>query len=232
VILDLSQASFYIEPGQPGDPLRVEASYDSDYYLLEERFEEAGTEPWSYRIRFKRSAPSSIITRISELISGSSPEVRIFLPVDVPLDLDLTLMQGGTEAELGGLWLRSAELEFGMGGMNLEIDEPLREPLESLAIDGRMGGANFRGLGNASPRRLEVDYSMGGMHIDLRGRWVADSLISITNRMGGGAITLPDGVIIEGLGEGRDGPRGDAGADAPTLTFELSSDMGELEIVN
>ena len=37
---------------------------------------------------------------------------------------------------------------------------------------------------------------MGGMELDLRGQWVADADIDIDLRMGGGSVTLPDGVQV------------------------------------
>ena len=40
VILDLSSGGFFISPAEPGDPLRVEATYDVNSFQLVEGFEE------------------------------------------------------------------------------------------------------------------------------------------------------------------------------------------------
>ena len=197
VVLDLAHADFHVQPGRPGEPLRVEATYDiNSYQLQEELQEEAGA--WVYRVRFRRTG-SWMMSMLAGLLSGNRPEVTIHLPPDVLLDLQLSISEGGSEVELGGLWLRSAELEFERGGLNLDVREPTREPVERFSIRGSMGGFNAGGIGNASPRHLEVDFRMGGMNLDLRGAWVEDSEIIIRQRMGGGRVQLPRNVVIEGL---------------------------------
>lgn len=228
VILDLSFADFRIEPGSPGEPLRVEANFDPDYYELREEYEEAEDAGWTCRVSFRRTARFSLLQTLSELFSGSSPEVRILLPSDHPLALQLSLSQGGATADLGGLWLTSAEIDFARGGLDLRVSEPLRAPVERMSIRGRMGGGAISLLGNASPRHLEVEQSMGGLSLDLRGRWVQDSEISIDLSMGGGAVRLPRDVIVRGLESVASGPAEEE-TGLPILTFSASSQMGELE---
>ncbi len=229
VILDLSHAEFRIVPGPWGEPLRVEGKFDPDYYELQEQLEKGEDLGWTYRVSFRRKAPSSLLTRLSEWFSGTSPEVRIVLPVDHPLHLDLKLRDGGTTADLGGLWLTSAEIGFARGGLLLTVSEPLRRPVERMSIHGGMGGLAITSLGNASPRRLEVQHSMGGLFLDLRGRWVQDSEASIDFSMGGGSVRLPENVNIKGLDEEQAGSRPEAEPGLPTLTISASSEMGNLE---
>lgn len=232
VVLDLSYADFRIEPGPWGEPLRVEGNFDPDYYELQEEFDQGEDLGWTYHVSFRRKAKFSWLTTLSELFSGSSPEVRILLPVDYPLDLNLNLRDGGTTADLGGLWLTSTEIDLARGGVELSVSEPLRRPAERMSIRGRMGGVAISSLGNASPRRLEVEHSMGGLSLDLRGRWVQDSEISIDLSMGGGAVRLPKDVNIKGLDAEQAGSRPEAEPGLPTLTFSASSEMGELEFLD
>ena len=86
-------------------------------------------------------------------------------------------------------------------------------------------------VGNASPRRLEVECNMGGMELDLRGEWVVDSEITIRMGQGGGEVRLPRNVEIVGLQTSRSDLRTEAEVPRPTLTFSVSSDRGELKIV-
>lgn len=230
VVLDLSDADFHISAGVPGEPVRLEASYDLNSFDLEESFEEAGDGTWDYRVRFQRSGSWSIIGILSQIMGGHSPRMTLYLPPDSPLALDLDLSHGGARMDFGGLWLTEADLEVSMGGFEVEFSEPLREPMQRLSVDFSMGGGAFGSIGNASPRTLEVSSHMGGMELDLGGRWIEDAAIRVDASMGGIAVRLPDGVRIEGLddsGRNRSGPEG-----APLLTFTLDVESGEVEFVD
>lgn len=227
VVLDLSEAEFLIEPGPPGDPIRVEASYDRASSALEETFEPGDAGTWTYTVRFQRNL--GFLAKLFEGMAGKSPKVRVLIPPDVPIDLDMNLGEGEAHVRLGGLWLTTAELEFAMGGVDLSIDEPLREPIESLSIKASMGGGNFRSLGNASPKRLDVDVSMGGMNLDLTGRWLRDAEIQIRQSMGGAGVKLPDDVVIEGIDHPRAMRQSSQEIPLPVLRFSVSSEMGEVE---
>jgi hypothetical protein len=229
VILDLRHADFQIEPGRPGERLRVEASYDTNAYSLEESFEDTEDGSWTYRVEFERTAPW-LSTAMNELFGGASPDIRIFLPVDTPMALELKVSEGGAQVELGGLWLTTADLDVARGGFILGIDEPTREPMESFRLRGTMGGVVLGRLGNASPRQLDLGVSMGGGHIDLRGQWVADSEITVKFSMGGGEIQLPRNVAITGLEIDRPAPDLGPEVSPPTLRFTASSDLGDFKI--
>jgi len=231
VILALSDGEFRIVPGEPGRAARVEATFDRRYYAMEERFDQGDDGRWTYKVTFGRTASRSFLTSLSELIAGSKPRADVYLPPDVPMDLEVDASRGGTIAELGGLWLRTADLSFSMGGAKMEVGEPMREPMERLSIRTSMGGGAFVSLGNASPRQLDVEHSMGGMSLDLRGRWTGDATVRISSSMGGGALTLPRGVKIEGL-QGIDGvEESSAAAGAPTLAFSVENEMGEMRVI-
>jgi hypothetical protein len=100
--------------------------------------------------------------------------------------------------------------------------------MDSLTVNGSMAGANFEGIGNASPAKIDVNLRMGGLYLDLRGRWAQDSDIDIEWDMGGAYVMLPANVAIEGV-EGHDtgGPGGEV--PVPTLRFELKGKMDDIE---
>jgi hypothetical protein len=228
VAMRLGSAEFRLLPARPGEPLAVDAHYDEKTYELREQLEttEAGDR---YEIDFARKT-GWLTAMLRGLLGGSSPRVEIRLPLDVPLDLELELHQGGAEMELGGLWLNSAAIELSQGGLELGIGEPLREPMQSLEIHGSMGGMAVSRLGNASPRRLDVDLRMGGMELDLRGAWRADADVTIRTRQAGGDVTLPQDVHIVGVETKRLAPVEEPETPRPTLTFSISAEQGELEI--
>ena len=229
VVLRTTSGEFHLKPARRGESLRVEATYDENTYELREHFEPGG-ERWTYEIEFERKS-SMLMSLLKAMVGGAGSRVEIYLPEDVPLELEVHVRQGGGQIDLGGLWLTSVEIDCTQGGFELAVSKPLREPMESLVLHGSMGGFSADGLGDASPRRLEVDWSMGGMELDLRGKWVVDSDISIRTRQGGASVMLPRDVEIVGLETRGVALRGDEETPRPTLTFSVSATQGELEII-
>jgi hypothetical protein len=168
---------------------------------------------------------------LRQLFGGSSPKVQVFLPKDLPLSLEVVLVEGGGRLDLGGMWLTEVDLQLTQGGFQVDVDDPLRQPAERISLYCSMGGMEISRLGNASPRRLEVDFSMGGMELDLRGQWLNDSDIDIQSSIGGAILRLPRDVTIEGLDTGRFRPPEEAEIALPTLRFTTTISMGELEII-
>jgi hypothetical protein len=231
VLIDLQRVEVEIEPASAGEPMRVEAKYDKSSYTLEERLQrEEGQPGWTYEVRFSSSVPN-IILGLRQLFGGSQPRVRVFLPADVPLDLQVHLSQGGGRVDLGGMWLTELDLELRQGGFQVEVDEPLRQPVERVSLKGSMGGMEISRLGNASPRQLDVDLQMGGMELDLRGEWVADARISLRTRMGGTVLRLPRRVRIEGLEGAPLQPPESTEIPLPVLRFDVTTHRGEIEIL-
>jgi hypothetical protein len=231
VILDLSHAEFDVRPAPPGEPIRVDARYDRGSYELVETLETGPDGGWTYRVRFRRTT-SGLLTWLEEMFGGTRPDVRVLLPADVPMDLELRLAEGASKVELGGLWLHAAELTLEKGGFEVAIGEPLREPVERFVLRASMGGLELESLGNASPRNLDVEVSMGGFELDLGGHWLADAAISIDSRMSGTEVRLPRGVRIEGLEGSAIGPLVEPETPLPRLTFEVYHDeRGEFRVI-
>jgi hypothetical protein len=234
VELDLWHAEYHIEPAAPGESLRVEARFDDKAYRLEEKLDSTSDAEYAfrYRVHFKRTA-GSLITGLKEMFGGTRPDVRVYLPPDIPIELHLHLQEGGSMVELGGLTLTSGFVEFNKGGFMLSFDEPVKQPLEQLVIRGSMGGFEAGKLGNASPASLEVDINMGGADIDLRGLWLNDSEVSVRTRMGGGAIWLPDDVQVTGTQQRR--ARIETGGEEvprPTIDLTYSASMGGIDVIH
>jgi hypothetical protein len=230
VILRLAHGGFTLAPGPPGTPLRVEARYDARTYVLEEDWQTPEGGAWTYELGFHSTVRSSLMRGLRGLLGGTSPEVHVFLPPDVPIELDLELNQAGAETELGGLWLTAADVAVNQGGLKLAVGSPLRAPLERLALRASMAGIEAVALGNASPRELELEASMGGVELDLRGAWVTDATIRIAARMGGVEVVLPGDVNVAGVDERLPGAR-QAEVRLPTLTFDVEEARGEVEFV-
>lgn len=232
IILNLRNTVFEIRPAPSGDPLRVEARFDANHYALSESFDEGLAEDgWTYEVTFRRTSGFYALTALRELLGGTRPRVEVFLPSDVPFDLELDVTQGGADVELGGLWLINADLRFLQGGGAVQFSDPLRCPAETFAVQFTQGGGAIEGIAHASPRKLEVTFTMGGGSLDLRGPWQRDAEIFIDQSMGGVSVRLPRDVALRGLGR-YDTERGRGPEDdTPVLRFSTSSHFGELEFL-
>jgi hypothetical protein len=231
VVLDLSNTVFEIRPAAPGEPFKVDAKFDVNRYDLSESFDEGiGSEGWVYEVTFRRTSDSSYaLTQLKELLGGTKPRVKVYLPSDVPFDLEVDVLQGGAEVELGGLWITSVDLQFLQGGGAVEFGSPLQQPADSVAIGFSQGGGAIEGIGNASPAELDISFSMGGGYIDLRGPWQNDAEITIDQSMGGVSMQLPRNVVLRGIGRFDTEEPAEGGEDVPVLRFSTSSHFGELE---
>jgi hypothetical protein len=230
VVLDLEDGEFQIEPGEPGEPIRIEATYDVNDFTLEKTYTPVsdGQEKWQYQVSFRRTSGSFLVAAIKQAITGSVPRIRIWLPPDIPIDLEMQLAKGGAQIDLSGMWLVNTELGLEMGGAELEIDEPLRAPAEQIKIRSGMGGCMLSGLGNASPKRLEIEYRMGGTVVDLEGEWANDAEVLIRGSMGGCTVLVPDNVR---LARGLEVQPTEEVDGRPVLRIETKVNMGEIEII-
>lgn len=228
IVLDLRHGAHSVKPAQAGEPLRVDATYDATGYELLEHFEEDDGQGWLYSASFRRTG-SGLMAAVKQLLGGTQPELTVHLPRDRPYALELRMEEGGGQIELGGLTLTDLDLTLAKGGVKLDVSEPLAAPLDELTVSAQMGGFELSGVGNASPRRLDVTLSMGGGEIDLRGAWRQDAQISIRTSMSGGTLTLPDGVTIRGV-EGRLGLEPDPENPRPVLEFLSLPDPESWEI--
>jgi len=232
VILDLRNTVFEIRPAPPGDPLTVRAKFDVNDYLLTESFEEGPDDHgWVYEVGFRRISDSYALSVLKELLGGSKPKVKIFLPSDVLFDLEADFMQGGADVELGGLWLKNVDIRFLQGGGAVEFSEPLRHPAESFTVRFTQGGGAVEGVGKASPKIVDVSFSMGGGYLDLRGPWQGDAEVTIDQSMGGVSVQLPRNAILRGIGRYDTEEPAEGGDDVPVLRFSTSSHFGELEFI-
>jgi hypothetical protein len=232
VILDLRNTVFEIRPAPAGEPLKVNAKFDINDYGLTESFDEGvDEEGWTYEVSFRRTADSYALTALKELLGGTKPKVKVFLPSNVLYDLVIDITQGGADVELGGLWLSNVDLRFLQGGGAVQFGEPLRQPAKSLAIQFSQGGGAVEGIGNASPSKLDVSFSMGGGFIDLRGSWQQDAEITIDQSMGGVSLQLPKNVVLRGIGRHDTEEPAEGSEEMPVLRFSTSSQYGELEFL-
>jgi hypothetical protein len=119
---------------------------------------------------------------------GESGELRLTLPRNVPLDLDLEF--GGTQSslDLGDMSLQSVRLECGATDAMLLFSRPNRIRMRDLEVN--VGAADFsaRQLANAAADQILVRGGIGSVDLDFSGTWSHD--LSVTTRLIMGKLTL------------------------------------------
>ena len=230
VLLDIKDADVVIVAGPAGTPPRLEATFDARYFALEQRTAVDAEDPATWHIWFRRVGGSGQFMHVLHRIVGATkPEIRVELPAEVPLALHGNLQSGFTRASLGGLEITEIEIELADGVLIVDTSG-VSEPMERMVVDTRQSHVELIGIGDASPRLLSVEATMGNADIDLRGNWQRDAEIDLEVRMAGGSLRLPRGVDIEGL-DVAGGFRADDEVERPTLNFVVQQSMGELRIV-
>lgn len=231
LVLDIGQGEFEIKPAEPGAGLSLRARYDAEVHELTDSFVVSPDSSWVYELHFRQTMPG--LQALFRALMGGATDARVevAIPPESPIVLEIVMNKGGFEAEFGGLWLTSADIDCSQGGFELDIREPLREPMESFVMRSRMGGFDARRLGNASPRLLNIDTSMGGASLDFEGDWRNDATIRLKSSMGGMDVRLPGDVLVEGVeGVRSDQLLRDRETPVPVLRFDVQFKMGEISI--
>lgn len=232
VHLNFNNVEGRVRPAEPGEPMRIEARFDKNAYELVENLQKADDGTWRYDVSFRRSR-NSIITALKEAFSNHYPRMTLYLPRDVAIDVEAEVLEGGAIVELAGLTIRDARFVVKRGALQLSVREPLAAPMNRLDLGLRMGGLESSTLGNASPATLTSSNRMGGLELDLRGRWVQDGDVDVTVSMGGGAVLLPRGVNLTGARDRTIRPPEDTPAEVwiPTVSLSATANSGEIEFV-
>ncbi len=236
IVLDLRLGRFNIRPGPADQPIRVDADYDSNAFNLEEKYTENDDGTWVYEVKF--GGKGGLLGALFRGGGENRNRIEITIPRGHPVDVVGKIGMGESETDLGGLWVRRVELDYGAGDHFLEFREPLPFPMDDFLVDSSMGSLEVRTLGEASPRTVTVEHGMGELLVDLEGPWRRDAEIDVSFNMGECRLWLPRTARVDiarasvGLGEKRIARQDESSlpADAPVLTLNPSGSMGELTV--
>ena len=233
VVLDVSMTNFDIVPAAAGTSLRLEADYDSNAFRLEESFQTNGERGWSYELTFDSRRTFNFFFN-----NEGDNRLTLYLPVDIPIVLVGKVGIGASEMRLGGLWIQEIDLDVGIGEHEIDFDQPLREPMQRLFLEASVGELRVHQIGNASPRTVEVEHSIGEIFVDLDGEWRNDSDITVQSSIGQCTVGMPSEDIrldvrsvSTTIGESATAAasrRNAAPESAPTVSLTVSHSIGEV----
>jgi hypothetical protein len=217
-----------VRPCDEGEDLSVEATYNKKRVAFSESLEHEQDGSWTYTVEMTGSG-GQLTRMIQRLFSGQGTELEMCLPGDALIALEAEANGTGFDAELGGLWLSSVDLQADKGGVIVGFGAPLREPVESLTVGVNMGGIVLQGVGNASPAFLDVNYQFGGGLLDLSGEWRTNVQIDLDGRAGGVTVIVPKSVLVEGVPDMVPGSGGNPET-TPTLFFAPGTNFDEVTV--
>lgn len=175
-----------IAPAVGGSDLyRVGLRYDSDLFdpITEYRNGtlEVGVEGTGRSIRLKNNHAGELDLRLSP---------------DVPLDLDLDFGAVEADIELGGLRIRSLDIETGASETDLRFSTP--NPLECEQLEVSMGAAalSLEGLANANCGVIRMDGGVGDMTLDFTGEWRRSLEAEVNMALGSLTLVVPADVGV------------------------------------
>lgn len=117
-----------------------------------------------------------------------SGELDLRLSPDVPVELELKFGAAEAALELGGMRVRSLDVQTGASKTTLNVSRPNTVRCESAQLV--VGAARFEatGLGNLNARQLSMKGGVGEVVLDFTGAWAEDMNARI--EMGLGSLTL------------------------------------------
>ena len=190
VLLEMADGQFDVLPGEPGQPIRVEADYDAGSFHLghDLSLDEQGRP--HFTLYFGRTA-SLVRGLLSARTYKLENRVKVYLPPEVPLVLSIRVSRGQHDVDLSGLAVTQLEFDAAMGQTNLVFREPNPVELELMSLESGQGQLRVRGLGHANPRVLRFRGSMGDSRLDFGGQSRGTTRATIQVSMGSVRIRLP-----------------------------------------
>ncbi len=126
--------------------------------------------------------------------SGDMNRLDLQLGPDVPLTLDLKFGAGQADIDLGGLALQNVRIATGASRGDVRFSAPTKGTCEAVELQVGAAQMNVTGLGNASPRMLDVQGGAGEVNLDFSGAWRNDAVATFKLGMGGLRLDVPRGV--------------------------------------
>ncbi len=178
----------------------IRGTSDPVLYSMHLRYDEKRAVPLHHHDAEQRVTSLGVeSTAHSDRVSASdreAGELRLALPMTVPLDVDLEF--GGTQSQLdfGGLALQSLRLEFGATEATLLFSKPNRIRMREMELN--VGAADFTALhlANANADQIRVRGGVGSVDLDFSGTWAHDLNVTTRLILGGLVLRVPSDVGV------------------------------------
>ena len=126
-----------------------------------------------------------------------SGRLDLVLGTKVPIDLNLKFGAVRADVELGGLKIRSANIQTGASETDLTVSSVNSQRCSNLEF--QVGAAEFRAsnLGNLNCERVRIAGGVGDVTLDFNGAWKVDADIEVDMGLGSLTLRVPRGLGVE-----------------------------------
>lgn len=173
-----------LTPGSPGTLYRASLKYDHSQITPEITYSDGtlhvGMQSGHFRGNIKHQ--------------GRTNTLDLQLGPAVALTLDVQFGAGEAAMDLGGLTLQTLRVATGASRADVRFSKPTVGACESMELQVGAAQMNVEALGNASPRRLDVQGGAGEVNLDLTGAWRNDMTGKFSLGMGGLNLKVPRGL--------------------------------------
>jgi hypothetical protein len=172
-----------IAPAAAGTLYRANLRYDADAFTPKVTYANS-------RVRFGFESSNG---RGHNLKDGL---LDLRLSPDVPVELELAFGAADATIELGGIRIRSAEIQTGASRTVLNVSSPNQELCRLFQVE--VGAARFeaRGLGNLNAQRFSLKGGVGEVTLDFTGDWKQDLNASVEMGLGSLTLRVPTGLGV------------------------------------
>jgi len=240
VVIELEEAEFHIEPQPAKDGIKVEAKYDESSYDLVQNYgvDKDGTP--TYHLSFKaRIHWLKRVLASGDFTDDDHPDNRIAvrLPVDTPMELQISLAKGQGKIDLTNLALSKLTTKLTMGEYQMDVDRSNSLDMSRFSLEGKMGEFEINGVSRLAARSILIVGGMGEMRVHFGGPLLRDSSLVTNMRMGEMSLRLPDNALWDGDGKavfgevtGGEGQGEISDPEGPRLSYRSRVSFGELSI--
>ena len=195
VFIDVNAGEISVEKGQSPREGKVTFEYDIKNFKTKFHFsEERNRLRISMDKRDWKHWPFH-----SDKHDETQAELKVLLPYDVDIYLDVKLKAGETDMQLGGLRLKEVNLNNWAGEVKMGFQESNPIVMELLDIRNKVGEMKLLDLGNARFEKADINGGIGELRIDFHGDLLDKSKAKVDIDIGEATVYLPTDVGIRML---------------------------------
>jgi hypothetical protein len=186
VSIEYGAGTLTLGPAAAGTLYRADLHYDRTVFTPRVEYENG---------RLRIGTNGGTVNVRGSSIRGS--EIDIQLTRELPVDLALQFGAADATLDIGGMRVRSLDLQTGASRTRLDVSAPNPERVRKASFQA--GAARFEatGLGNLNAEQLEVKGGVGDIMLDFTGEWLADMRARIEIGLGSLTLRVPRGLGVQ-----------------------------------
>jgi hypothetical protein len=175
-----------VQPGPSGSLYKATLKYDADLFRPVTEYHDGslklGVDDF-HHVRGHRN-------------SNNMGRLDVLLSPQIPLDVQLKFGAVEADLELGGLYLRNAQISTGASQTRLHFTRPNLTHCDNVKLE--VGAAEFKAydLGNANTETLEVSGGVGDITLDFGGEWKSNMDAELNMGLGSLTLQIPRGIGV------------------------------------